>query len=111
MQFNTIADVIQSFDVAQHQYAHDANMYCALESKHYTTATDRTEACTGCTNAVQQWYAANGMQLNLAISEVLLVAKHGQSLRFTGSNGLSIAGARLDYASSVRSLGVLLDRH
>ena len=49
------------------------------------------------------------MQLNPAKSEVLFVATHGQSLKFTGSNGLSIARARLDFASSVRSLGVLLD--
>ena len=42
-------------------------------------------------------------------SEVLLVATHGQSLKFTGSDGLSVAGARIDFASSVRSLGVLLD--
>ena len=48
-------------------------------------------------------------QLNPAKSEVLLVATHGQSLKFTSSNRLSIAGARLDLASSVRSLGVLLD--
>ena len=101
-----IADVIESFDVAQHQYADDANMYCALESKYDTITTDRIEACT---NAVQQWYAANGMQLNPAKSEVLLVATHGQSLKFTGSNGLSVAGARLDLASSVRSLSFLLD--
>ena len=36
-----IADVIESFDVAQHQYADDANMYCALESKCDTITTDR----------------------------------------------------------------------
>jgi hypothetical protein len=99
-----IADVISSHGVQFHQYADDTQLYVAVKSDSEVTKLEE------CTIAVRDWFTRNGMLLNPDKSEVLLVARKANAMKFACGTGVHVAGSNIAYSVQLKSLGVTLDQ-
>ena len=92
-----IADVITSHDVQFHQYADDTQLYVAVKSESDITKLEE------CSVAVRDWFAQNGMLLNLDKSEVLLVARKVNADKFAHGTGVRVADSDISFSVQLKS--------
>ena len=100
-----VANVISSFGVSHHQYADDTQLYIALERNH----PGDVSSLTACTSAVCRWFLLNGLLLNPAKSEAILLGT-SRSINKTGnSSTVNVAGSIIPTSHTLKSLGVTFD--
>ena len=99
-----IVDIIAAHGVQFHQYADDTQLYLAIQSEEDLARLEK------CTLAVRDWFTENGMLLNPDKSEVLLVASQRKVKKVEPGSGVSVAGTKIAYSETLKSLGVTLDQ-
>ena len=99
-----IIDIITTHGVQFHQYADDTQLYIAIHSNDDLVRLEK------CTSAVKDWFTENGMLLNPDKSEVLLVASQRNAKKVEPGSGVSVAGTKIAYSETLKSLGVTLDQ-
>jgi hypothetical protein len=99
-----LANVVRSFGVNHHQYADDTQLYLAAKCSNISSQLSLIE---GCTTAVHNWLAHNGLCLNPDKSEALCVSS-GRA-KPTQPSAVVVSGAGITFSDSVKSLGVYLD--
>jgi hypothetical protein len=99
-----LANVVRSFTVNHHQYADDTQLYLAAKCSNNSSQLSLIE---GCTTAVHNWLAHNGLCLNPDKPEALCVSS-GRA-KPTQPSAVVVSGAGITFSESVKSLGVYLD--
>jgi len=98
------ASVIASFNVNHVQYADDTQLYIALDVTNDTTQID------SCFQAVQHWFALNGLSLNPDKSEAVVIGT-GARQRAEGTiKDIALGTDAILVSDSVKSLGVTIDK-
>ena len=98
-----VANVITSFGVNHIQYADDTQLYISLQDSNSITALQL------CVEAVYDWFGRNGLELNPAKTEALIVGTSARLRHEAPIASVSMAGADIKIAESVKSLGVTID--
>jgi hypothetical protein len=101
-----IARAISSFGVRFHQYADDTQLYIGVSPASVAVTADVLDRCT---SALQDWFSNNGMCLNPAKSEVLVLGTRQQLEKIDSNVPFRVAGAAITPATKIKSLGVVLD--
>jgi hypothetical protein len=101
-----LADLIDSFNVAHHQYADDANLY------HSFSAPDQLgciKHMSDCLESVNYWFLSNGLLVNPGKSDSIYI---GTSLQIDkiSTAGVSMGGTIIPLSDSIKSLGVVIDK-
>jgi len=100
---------IDSFRVRYQQYADDTQLYLSMRASDSAHHLDILRACS---TAVHDWYLANNLLLNADKSDVIVLGTANQ-LRQAASasvDSVEVAGVTLPVASTLKSLGVILDQ-
>ena len=98
-----IANVITSFGVNHIQYADDTQLYISLHDDNSITVLQL------CEEAVYDWFGQNGLALNPAKTEAIIVGTSARLRQDASIDSVSLAGADIKIAESVKSLGVTID--
>ena len=98
-----IASVIASFNVKHMQYADDTQLYIARESN------NATGNINSCFQAVQQWFALNGLSLNPDKSEAIVIGTGARQRSEGAVNNIALGDTTIPMSASVKSLGVTID--
>ena len=102
-----LSAVINSFGVSHHQHADDTQIYITVSR---ADVSDKVDLLQDCTAGVHSWLLMNGLQLNPVKSEVIqFTATRGRD-KVEEVNSVVVSNAIIQPASSIRSLGVTLDR-
>ena len=102
-----LSAVINSFGVSHHQYADDTQIYIAVSR---ADVSDKVGLLQDCTAGVHSWLQMNGLQLNPIKSEVIqFMATRGRD-KVDDVTSVQVSNAVIQPVSSIRSLGVTLDR-
>ena len=99
-----IAEVITSHGIQFHQYADDTQLYVAVKTESDIRKLEE------CTIAIRDWFTRNGMLLNPDKSEVLLVARKANAIKFASGAGVCVAGSDIVFSVQLKSLGVVIDQ-
>jgi hypothetical protein len=100
--------VLRSFGLSHHQYADDSQIYVSTTKDELKAKVDLLEQCTA---GVHAWLLHNGLQLNPQKSDVIHLTAGKRQEQAEDLEAISISGATIQPSSSVKSLGVTLDRH
>ena len=98
-----VANVITSFGVNHIQYADDTQLYISTQDSNSITILQL------CVEAVYDWFGRNGLALNPAKTETLIVGTSACLRHEAPIASVSMAGADIKIAESVKSLGVTID--
>jgi len=107
LYISPLSNVIRSFGVSHHQYADDTQIYIAVSR---IDQQDKVTQLENCTASVHAWLQLNGLQLNPSKSEIIqFTATRGRD-RVDDVTSLQLSNAAIEPSSTVKSLGVTLDR-
>ena len=101
-----IASLISSYGVQFHQYADDTQLYIGVSPADVAITVDLLDRCT---SALEDWFSQNGMCLNPAKSEVLVLGTRQNLSKLHGNQSFSIAGCSVRPSDKIKNLGVTLD--
>ena len=101
-----LADVIKSFGLTHHQYADDTNLYHSFSARNQQSCID---LMTDCLNSVNNLFLTNGLLVNPNKSDSMFVGTAVQ-LKKIVCDGIRMGGEVVPLSSSVKSLGVIVDR-
>ena len=99
--------VIRSFGVNHHQYADDTQIYITATTTDLSPNVRQLEQCT---SRIHTWLLQNGLQLNPRKSEAIQFTVGSERQSTANLTSVSVSGAEICTAPSVKSLGVTLDR-
>ena len=98
-----VANVITSFGVNHAQYVDDTQLYISLQDNNSIIVLQL------CVDVVYDWFGRNGLALNPAKTEALIVGTSARLRHEASIASVSMAGADFKIAESVKSLGVTID--
>jgi hypothetical protein len=101
-----IARLISSFGVQFHQYADDTQLYIGVSPADVAVTED---VMNHCTSALEDWFSQNGMCLNPAKSEVLVLGTRQGLTKLNSNQTFRIAGCTVGLTDKIKNLGVTLD--
>ena len=101
-----IARLISSFGVQFHQYADDTQLYIGVSPADVAVTEDVMNRCT---SALEDWFSQNGMCLNPAKSEVLVLGTRQGLTKLNSNQTFRIAGCTVGPTDKIKNLGVTLD--
>ena len=100
-----LSDLAATFNVKLHAYADDTQLY--FHCKPDTITPDTVANLENCITAISNWMSANRLKLNPSKAELLWVGSRNRIRKLqNGGPNLSVGGASISPASSVRLLGV-----
>ena len=102
-----LSAVINSFSVSHHQYADDTQIYIAVSK---ADVSEKVGLLQDCTEGVHSWLQMNGLQLNPVKSEVIQFSATRGRDKIDDVTSVLVSKAVIQPVSSIRSLGVTLDR-
>ena len=102
-----LSAVINSFGVSHHQYADDTQIYIAVSR---ADVSDKVGLLQDCTAGVHSWLQMNGLQLNPIKSEVIQFTATRVHEKVEDITSVLVSNAVIQPVSSIRSLGVTVDR-
>lgn len=102
-----IANLIQSHHILHHQYADDTQVYIATTKQHLASSLSNLENCI---SDIHKWLSYNGLSLNPTKSDAIQFSTR-QFSRCCQVDEVNVSGAVIKPSTSVKSLGVTLDRH
>jgi len=88
-----------------HQYADDTQLYTAVRPSADVTFT----AVSECVEDVARWFLENGLLLNPAKTEAVLLGTKVQRDKIPSASGTDITGTVVPFRDSVKLFGVTLD--
>ena len=91
-----------------HQYADDTQLYCSVSTNNFLADVG---ALQNCTDVIEYWFLTNEMLLNADKSDALLVSTSQQANKLQPDARVMVAGTSVALSDSVRSLGVVIDKH
>ena len=103
----TLSTVINSFGVSHHQYADDTQIYIAMSK---ADISDKVGMLQDCTAGAHWWLQMNGPQLNPIKSEAIQFTTTSGRDKVDDITSVLVSKAVIQDVSSIRSLGVTLDR-
>ena len=102
-----VGSVIENFGVRYQQYADDTQMYLSMTANESARSLCTLQSCSA---AVRDWYLTNHLLLNADKSEAIILGTANQLRLASAINSVDVAGATLPTSSTLKSLGVILDR-
>ena len=101
-----VSRLLATFKLIHHSYADDTTLILSIDSTSALSALLETS-----TSALCNWFLFNGLQLNPAKSDVLLVATREKRkvLNLALDSGLTIAGSSVKLSSTSKILGLTFD--
>ena len=101
-----IARLISSFGVQFHKYADDTQLYIGVSPANMAVTADILERCT---TALEDWFGHNGMCLNPAKSEVLVLGTRQNLAKLNDNQSFTISGCSVKPVEKIKNFGVTLD--
>jgi hypothetical protein len=96
--------VITPFNVQHAQYADGIQMFIALDANNTALS-----ALKDCFSSVRSWLGWNGLVLNQAKSEAIVLETGARQRRESSADAINVAGALIPVSNSVKNLGVTTD--
>ena len=102
-----LADVAAEHDMSLHAYADDNQLYIHCQPEDAQSAVLRVQQCV---SGIDQWMAANRLQLNMDKTELMWTGtKYNVSKIPVCCRSLTLGGTPVVGSDAVRILGVLID--
>ena len=102
-----MGNVIESFGVRHQQYADDTQLYLSMRP---SDSAQELDVLRSCSTAVRDWYLSNNLLLNADKSQVIVLGTAKQLRSATSIDSVEVAGVALPVATTLKSLGVILDQ-
>ena len=102
-----MGNVIESFGVRHQQYADDTQLYLSMRASDSAQEFDVLRLCS---TAVRGWYLSNNLLLNAGKSQASVLGTANQLRSTTSIDSVEVAGVALPVATTLKSLGVMLDQ-
>ena len=103
LYISPVAEVINSFQVKQTQYADDTQLYVALND------TKPLASLPNCFRAVQHWLDINGLSMNPDKTEAIVIGTGARQRADGPVHTVELGCVNIKPSSSVRSLGITID--
>ena len=103
---STIAHIVSSYHILQHQYVYDTPLCVAIFKDNYDTPVAKLELCI---STLHTWFCYNGLALNLDKSEAIVFVTSQGSRSLPIISTVNVAGTFVQVSNQVRILGVILD--
>jgi len=100
-----VGNVIESFGVRHQQYADDTQLCLFMRASDSAQELDMLRSCS---TVVHDWYLSNNLLVNADKAIVLGTANELRSA--TSIDSVEVAGVALPVATTLKSLGVILDQ-
>ena len=98
--------------VSRHCYADDTQLYCRIPSNNSTEALSVVQQMNACVDHIRQWLLKNRLMINDSKTEVLILgSKRTLSKIAEFDIDICVGGSHISPSTSVRNLGVILDRN
>ena len=102
-----VGNVIESFGVRHQQYADDTQLYLSMRASDSAQELDMLRSCS---TAVRDWYLSNNLPLNAVKSQTIILGTANQLRSATSIDSVEVAGAALPVATTLKSLGTIIDQ-
>ena len=89
------------------QYADDTQLYLSMRASDSAQEFDVLRLCS---TAVRGWYLSNNLLLNADKSQAIVLGTANQLRSATSIDSVEVAGVALPVATTLKSLGVMLDQ-
>ena len=106
MYTQPLSAVVNSFSVDHASYADDTQLHDHCSLSDVNSMLLNLERCI---SGVTSWMIANKLSLNAEKTEAVLISSPRKSVSTTLPQDIHVDGARIEFTSSVKSLGVTLD--
>jgi len=105
MYVSPVSDVINAHAIQHHQYADDIQLYYSLRTDDFNDLSLLTQ----CTQDVSRWFLENRLLLNPNKTEAVVFGTRQRLQSVDTSNGIRAVDETVQFADSVKLLGVTLD--
>jgi len=102
-----VGSITESLGVRYQQYADDTQLYLSMRASDTAHGLDILRACSA---AVRDWYLSNNLLLNADKSDVIVLGTANRLRLAASIDSVEVAGVPLPVASTLKSLGVILDQ-
>jgi len=102
-----VGNVIESFGVRHQQHADDTQLYLSMPA---SDSAQELDVLRSCSTAVRDCYLSNNLLLNADKSQAIVLGTANQLRSATSIDSVEVAGVALPVATTLKSLGVILDQ-
>ena len=101
-----VSTVVSAFGVSVHQYADDTQLYIGIDPRSIENVLPLVNNCTA---SLQEWFLLNGLCLNPAKSESMVLGTGAQLKKVESITTITVAENAIGLSHELKSLGVILD--
>ena len=106
LYISPIADIVSQYGVSLQQYADDTQLYIACSVDDAASALSVLESCL---TSLHSWFCHNGLALNPAKSEAILLGTRQRLSSFPIPVGIQTANSSVHIYDHITTVGVTLD--